>query len=379
MKHLCDNKDCCGCFSCVFSCDKHAIMVKKDKCGFYYPVIDTNKCVNCGLCDNRCPILNTNIVNPVCKTIGARYKDINEVIRSTSGGIATYFAERILENQGVVYGVSYSNLEPIYSRIDDKKGLNSIRGTKYTEPRKDFWNMLSDDLNNKKKVLFIGTPCTIAAVKIRFPNFDTLYTCELVCHGITSSKVLEEYKEIMEKKHGSKMKNINLRFKREGRWDPPYLRTEYENGEEEVKEPFFESIFGYAFLNMSRESCYDCKFKGDKSYADITIGDYWGISEHSTIFAEQGVSLLLCRTDKGNELINFDDRICHEIADYDKVIIRNYPIISPINHTKENQQFVKRFKKMRLSNACYFSLGYIKKKASIRKRNIKNSIKQFVG
>lgn len=379
MKHLCDYKDCCGCMSCVFTCNQKAICVKQDKCGFFYPEIDINKCVDCGLCDKSCPILNNEESNPVSETLGARYKDISKVIKSTSGGLATYFAEKTLENNGVVYGVAYNNLVPVYTRIDDIASIEKIRGTKYTEPRKDFWDSLSTDLKHCRKVLFIGTPCTVAAVKNKFRNSDGLYTCELVCHGITSQRVLEEYKTIKENKHNSRIISINLRYKKGGIWDPPYLRTEYANQEEEEEEFYFESLFGYAFLNMSRESCYNCKFKGDKSCADITIGDYWGVSKDSEVYAEQGVSLLLCRTDKGKEMIDFDDQICYEMADYNKVIVSNYPIVSPTLRTKENQQFVKRFKRMNLCSACLCSPGFIRERINRNKIRVKRFVKKLIG
>ncbi len=50
-----DKKEqCCGCTACVVACPKDAITLKKDSEGFYYPVINTQACINCGLCEKVC-------------------------------------------------------------------------------------------------------------------------------------------------------------------------------------------------------------------------------------------------------------------------------------------------------------------------------------
>ena len=53
-----DKKDCCGCTACMSICPVKAITMKEDEEGFLYPVVDTEKCVNCGLCEKTCPITN---------------------------------------------------------------------------------------------------------------------------------------------------------------------------------------------------------------------------------------------------------------------------------------------------------------------------------
>ena len=53
-----DKKDCCGCSACVQKCPKHCISFYEDEEGFLYPRIDTNNCIDCGLCEKVCPFLN---------------------------------------------------------------------------------------------------------------------------------------------------------------------------------------------------------------------------------------------------------------------------------------------------------------------------------
>ena len=49
-------------------------------------------------------------------------------------------------------------------------------------------------------------------------------------------------------------------------------------------------------------NCYSCKYANLKRVADLTIGDSWGsdLPEH---IQKEGLSLLLCQTQKGRELL----------------------------------------------------------------------------
>ena len=59
-KKLVKSKDkCCGCGLCVVICQFKAIKMELDEEGFYYPVINEKKCIECGLCEKRC-ITNIN-------------------------------------------------------------------------------------------------------------------------------------------------------------------------------------------------------------------------------------------------------------------------------------------------------------------------------
>ena len=49
-----DKKQCCGCTACAAICSHNAITMQPDVLGFLYPVVDTEKCVQCGLCNKVC-------------------------------------------------------------------------------------------------------------------------------------------------------------------------------------------------------------------------------------------------------------------------------------------------------------------------------------
>ena len=52
--------NCCGCALCEDVCPKNAITMFQED-GFYYPTIDKNLCVDCGLCAKKCPVHNINV------------------------------------------------------------------------------------------------------------------------------------------------------------------------------------------------------------------------------------------------------------------------------------------------------------------------------
>ena len=39
---------CTGCMTCTMSCPVQAIKRKEDEMGFWYPEINTDKCIKCG-------------------------------------------------------------------------------------------------------------------------------------------------------------------------------------------------------------------------------------------------------------------------------------------------------------------------------------------
>lgn len=53
-------EECCGCGTCKEKCPKGAISMIMDNKGFYYPFIEQNKCIDCGLCLKVCDFKQTS-------------------------------------------------------------------------------------------------------------------------------------------------------------------------------------------------------------------------------------------------------------------------------------------------------------------------------
>lgn len=78
---------CTGCFACANSCPKDAVSLPENYEGFYFPVIDNDKCIDCGLCDKVCPQVTAQPMQNACKAYYGWATD--DAIRKTSssGGL----------------------------------------------------------------------------------------------------------------------------------------------------------------------------------------------------------------------------------------------------------------------------------------------------
>lgn len=131
-----EKKDCCGCSACAESCPKNAIIMKQDKEGFLYPIIDKNLCIDCKLCIKICPILNEKKL----KNYGensfylAKHKEKNVLKNSTSGGAFTAISDYILKKKGVICGVDFDeNFCVIHKIAETREERDKFRFSKYVQ------------------------------------------------------------------------------------------------------------------------------------------------------------------------------------------------------------------------------------------------------
>ncbi len=302
--------NCCGCTACLNVCPTEAITMKKDNKGFNYPVIDKEKCIKCGMCRNVCPLKNKLDFNNNLNIYAAKNKNIDIRKKSSSGGIFYLLAENIIADGGVVYGAQYDEqLKVEHTRINKKVEIQKLMGSKYTQSdmKRTFKNV-SEDLVSGKIVLFSGTPCQISGLykylELKRIKTDKLITIDIICHSVPSNKVYKDYIKYMEKKYKSKIKKINFRNKSNHKINN--LSIEFENGKNYIGSVDKDIYYRLFFLELiNRDSCYNCRFKSFERISDITIGDYWEISRLDKSFDdENGVSLVLINTNKGQELFN---------------------------------------------------------------------------
>lgn len=91
-----------------------------------------------------------------------------------------------------------------------------MRNSKYLQSEtKNTYSEVKSLLNDKKNVLYIGTPCQIAGLKafLRKP-YETLLTIDIVCHGVFSSKLVALEVEYWENLFNGKLSNLRFRSKR---------------------------------------------------------------------------------------------------------------------------------------------------------------------
>lgn len=203
MKNILENKNsCCGCTACYNICPKNAISMVLDEEGFKRPIIDEDKCVNCGLCKKSCPVLNSTENYSINKCyVGYNKSDISRMNNASSGSIFELIAEEVINQNGIVIGACFNNQNKlIHKYINNISDINKLKGSKYLESDlNDIFKFIRSNIKSKK-ILFVGTPCQVAGLKsfLKYNN-DNLICLDLFCHGVPSPKLFGKYIKEMEK------------------------------------------------------------------------------------------------------------------------------------------------------------------------------------
>lgn len=301
--------DCCGCAACVSVCKYHAIKMRADQKGFFYPEIDQDKCVNCGQCTNRCPAnVYKWIEGSSSLPLACAVRNKDEMVRksSSSGGVFYELATHTLKNGGVVYGAVFDkHFQVVHRRGLDLKAIRDMQGSKYVQSSTEgIFECVKKDLAKGKNVLFTGCPCQADALKCYLGEYkqEQLLICDLVCHGVASPKVWRDYLKCQSEK--GQIREINFRDKSAG-WHSSvmYIRTDKTKYMESNEYDSFFRAFSSNYI--LRKSCYSCKYTNLNRLGDITIGDFWGI-EHvcPQIDDNRGVSLVLLNSVKGADVFS---------------------------------------------------------------------------
>lgn len=306
-------KNCSSCGACANICAHGAISMLLNKEGFYRPVVDQSKCVKCGLCEKVCPweneVLNPNGSTDAPKTIAAYAQNEEVRLQSSSGGIFTVLAEKILDDGGVVVGVAQlCSTRFAHVIVDSKSDLAKLRGSKYVQAEVGtIYKDVRALLKSGRKVLFSGTPCQVAGLYAVLGKSVSanLFTVDVVCHGVPSVKVFEKYIESLECVTQFKVVSTQFRDKRNG-WHR-YSTTSLLNNKSQFSKSLLEDAFLRLFLSniCLNSSCADCHYGKMPRTADITLGDYWNIAEvHPKMENDKGTSVVLLNTDHGETLLS---------------------------------------------------------------------------
>lgn len=312
MINITNKQDCCGCGACVQKCPKHCISLNEDSEGFLYPQVDIATCIDCGLCEKACPVQNPAETRTPLQVLAAINNDEKIRMESSSGGIFTLLAEKVINQGGVVFGARFD--EDWQVTLDYTKtieGLATFRGSKYVQARTDeTYKLCEQFLNAGRKVLFTGSPCQIAGLHHYLrKQYDNLTTCDFVCHGVPSPKVWRLYlKEVIDGANRS-ITDIKFRNKDNG-WKAFNFKLAFDESSQTttLSSCHRDNLFMRAFLSdmILRPSCYDCKAKQGRSMSDITIADFWGINNsHPEMDDDKGTGLILIHTTKGQKAIDW--------------------------------------------------------------------------
>lgn len=308
MINIQNKVDCCGCNACGDICPKQAISFKTDIEGFWYPEIDMNKCVDCGLCEKVCPIINIDSLkkNDLPKSIcyAAEHKNIEVVFDSTSGGLFSALAEKMYRNKGYVGGAVFNEDFTVSHFIsNDKADLIKLRSSKYLQSNLEgFYTQVKQLLVSGEQVLVCGTPCQMAALRAYLrKDYENLIIVDFICRGINSPKVWLKYIKSFEERYGSPVVYAKAKSKEYG-WRNLTQKVVLADGRH-LYETKDQSNFTRGYLRTNaycRPSCYECHFKGYPRMSDITLADFWGIEKISkSMEKDLGTSLVMINSKKG--------------------------------------------------------------------------------
>lgn len=272
-------------------------------------------------------------------------KDKEELNNSTSGGAFYGFAKKIIENGGVVFGATEDDEGYVYHTCAQSlEELENLRQSKYVQSRiLDTYTKIKQLLVDNQLVLFSGTPCQVAGLRSFLQvGYKQLYCVEVICHGVPSQKEFNLYKK--ELAPNKRINGYLFRSKCLG-WDNMHIQYSIDNTVNVVKSQ--EDDFFYAFDNKYnlRRSCYDCKFKGENSDADITMGDYWGIKQqHPDFYNNMGVSVVVVRNEKGKNLFKLCiDEFNYIESSYEKALYNNSALQYGYVNTKKRTKYFELY------------------------------------
>ena len=374
VKKIVNHNMCTGCGACQYICNKGAIRLEKNTEGFLIAKINSQKCVNCGLCLKKCIMENPNYVNeqrPECYAMMAK-DEIRKI--SSSGGMFTVIANYIIENGGYVCGAAYNNDFSVkHIIVNNKSELYKLRGSKYMQSNASvIYADIKKLLDKDELVLFSGMPCQVAGLySFLGKEYNSLYTIDLLCHGITSSKVFEKYhKDILDGKMLSR-----LEFKEKEPWGWHAGVNAYFIDGSKYSKPLESDLYFISYLKSisKNTSCGVCKLNKLPRQGDLTIGDFWGIAkEDPSAFDGKGTSVVLLNNEKGK-------RITSEISDkmklwkkesLDAAIRGNRIIVGPYRLHKNRDLFFKEIDNLdfrTLTLGCYENKLYKYQKEKLLK------------
>ena len=349
MIKIADKKNCCGCSACVQRCPKQCISLIEDDEDFLYPLFDEEKCINCGLCEKICPILNPQEKILPQEVLAVKNPNEEERMASSSGGVFLPLAREVIKQGGVVFGAVYDeHWEVHHVYAENIEDVYPMMGSKYLQSRiENAYRQAEQFLKQGREVLFVGSPCQIAGLRtfLRNKEYPNLLAVDFLCHGVPSPGVWRRYlaetysSDELEKQsrrqatagkntvlysslnEKSPIGDIKFRDKTGSGWKKFRFVVRGKSASKADKNSVlssdihYENPFMRGFLSdiYLRPSCYECKCKNGENHSDLTIGDYWAARVTDQDFDDdKGLGLVLVNTNKGKEYFDMLDMIVRE-------------------------------------------------------------------
>lgn len=337
--------ECSGCAACYSICTHKAITMVEDEEGFIVPQRAMDKCVQCGMCEEVCPIEHPMYDNFKAPVVFAAYDSKNRR-RSSSGGLFYALAQYVINKGGVVFGAAYdSNLQVHHISVDTKEGLERLRGSKYVQSYiGDAFRSAIAYLKQGRLVYFTGTPCQIAGLKACLHKpYRNLLTSDIVCHGVPNQHLFNCHLHYLSQQEGSKVVGYSFR---DSKFWITREKADYSDGKVSYEMDGNCSPYLYAFGlgYIFRRSCFTCKFAHIPRQGDITLADYWGVGRfHPDLDDRGGVSLVLVNSMKGQQVWDvIKGNLKYRGSTLAACSTYNPNVIRPTREPKERESFFRQ-------------------------------------
>lgn len=273
--------ECTGCGVCAAICPKKAVSMMLNEKGYFSAHIRDDLCIKCGKCFQVCPIrvkLSGKLLHPAQSIYYAYHNNKKIRYQSSSGGIATAIASSAIEHGYVVIGAAYcfKDNKVHHVIIKNIEELVKITGSKYLPS--DTVDAFSK-IKNLDKIMVIGTPCQICALRLAYPDKDMLMV-DFRCFGPVDYNLWDRYLKYLNKINDSGIKKINFRAKNNN-WLIWGIEVEFCDGniykKNKLKDPFGVCFSGEGY---ALENCLKCRKFKQNSYADIRLEDAWNLLDY---------------------------------------------------------------------------------------------------
>ena len=326
MRNISLIKDCYGCGVCSASCPKNIISMQLNQDGFYEPkIVDIDKCIGCGICVDVCGFSHQEIALKDYSIRSWAGWSNDELVRKkcSSGGIGFEIGKQLIKEGfkavGCRYDVNTQRAEH-YIASTVEEFIQSI-GSKYIQ---SFTEDAFKQINRKDKYLITGTPCQIDSFRRMIQRFhleENFVLMDFFCHSVPSMFAWKAYIKMLEPKIGE-ITYASWRNKFQYGWHDSWIMGI--DGRKTSKPIDWHD--SYSMLIREKKTCiqsrmsqgdlfyrlflgdyctnkaciHNCKYKYDRSSADIRIGDLWGSTYKDN---QEGVSAVVAFTERGCSLI----------------------------------------------------------------------------
>lgn len=230
---------------------------------------------------------------------------------STSGGVFSAISSAIINKSGVVFGACFDdNFDIVHSYATSIEQLHLFRGSKYVRSKLgDTFTIVKNFLDDGRYVLFTGTPCQVAGLKLFLKKeYEKLYTMDLVCYSISTPESWRYYLEYLRVHNKISLDQVSrIKFRDKSKYGYEYSQMTFYDKESKIiysagpeTDKFLRS---FVSKSSTCTGCFKCKYKTVNRVCDFTAWDCYNVYEYNKNMDDnQGTNHLMIHSEKGYRL-----------------------------------------------------------------------------